>query len=205
MSTFVAGNVMKVTNAAGEFGIQSAGYVQGMAQDAPNTRFDLTQGILASSETLPMWPGVAIAEKLPTSLANGGGVAGNQITRAANNAGISGFSVANQWYGAVETTSSEVPSAGIGMSVNFYRLGSGVLIPLQIDPTIVNGLLNGSISQQVSWDFTNQRIIAYSGGIGALAVKIININNGNSKVVSYDGTNNLVNYVNTGACALVLI
>lgn len=202
MASNISFNPITTSNGYGGFFVSSDGYVQGVAMDDPAVRNALAGGVLASTETSPMWGGIAISEYLGATPSDR--PLGPDIKRAANNAGITGFSVFNQAHGMINSPQSQAPSAGAGMSVNFFRLGSGARIALAIDPTLVS-LNGGLITQQVSWDFTNQKIIAYSGGIGALAVKILAINIGNSKTITYDGTNNLVNWVETGSCALVLI
>jgi len=202
MSSNISFNPLTTTNGLGSFSVQSDGYVQGVALDDPAIRNALAGGYLAAAETLPMWGGVAIMENIPPSTSDG--ALGGAIQRADTNAHITGFSVFNQAHNWVTSPQSQVPSAGAGMTVPFYRLGSGARIAVAIDPALVS-LDGGLITQQVSWDLTNQKIIAYSGGIGALACKILQINIGNSKTVTYDGVNNLVNWNNSGSCAIILI
>lgn len=167
----IAINPMQTTNAAGLFGIQSDGFTQGVAHDDPAVRFQLAGGYLATSETLPMWGGVAISETLPLVTSNGN--LGNSITRAANNAGITGFSVFNQSHNAINTPQSPVPLLSGNMTVNFYRLGSLARIPLAADPSLVASLASGLINQQVSWDFNNQRLQPYDASTATYSVTSI--------------------------------
>jgi hypothetical protein len=280
------------TNAAGSFSIQSDGYVQGVALDDPAIRFALSGGPLAATESLPMWGGVGIFENIPTSTQNSS--VGSNIGRATSLTNLTGFSVLNQATAWVTSPQSECPSAGVGTTVPFYRLGSGARIALAIDPSMVT-LDGGLITQQVSWDFNNQRlqpfdaatatysltsitssfangvytfavvgavatpvgavgdainisgvtgtgaslvngnqivtaftdnqhfsfqVTAASGaiatgalggtlllnyGTGALSVKILKLNIGNSKIVTYDAVNNLVHWTNNGSTAIALI
>ncbi|MBL0880534.1 hypothetical protein HLB04_20885, partial [Serratia ureilytica] len=44
-------NPMATTNALGSFGVQSDGYVQGIALDDPANRFNLAAGTVAATET----------------------------------------------------------------------------------------------------------------------------------------------------------
>jgi len=196
-------NPAVTTNAAGSFSAQSVGYIQGVALDDPAVRNSLTGGILASTETLPMWGGIAIKEFIPLS----GNSLNGSVARATTNAEIKGFSVYNQNGAALTTPQSQAPVSLGGGGVHFYRLGSKARIAVAIDPTLAATLVNGTtlIDAQVSWDLTNQKIITYDGGVGALAAKIVDINIGNSKTVTYDAVNNLCNWVSTGSVAIIEI
>ena len=167
----IAINPMQTTNASGLFGVTSDGFTQGVAHDDPAVRFQLAGGYLAPSETLPMWAGVAISETLPLVTSNGN--LGNSITRAANNAGITGFSVFNQSHNAINTPQSPVPLLAGNMTVNFYRLGTLARIPLAADPSLVASLASGLVNQQVSWDFNNQRLQAYDASTATYSVTSI--------------------------------
>jgi hypothetical protein len=296
MASNISFSPFQTTNALGSFSIQSEGSVQGVALDDPAVRFYLTGGPLAYTETLPMWGGVAISEFIPASTANAS--IGSTVARATAITGgsnpISGFSVVNQASAWVTSPQSECPSAGAGMTIPFYRLGSQARIALAMDPSLVS-LDGGLTNQQVSWDFSAQRLTPYestgstisltsitssyangvytfavvaasntyfgavgdainisgvtgtganyvnqtqtisaftsaesfsfqiaapSGAIatgalggtliatyfgGALPVKIIKINVGNSKIVTYDAVNNLVHWTNNGSTAICLI
>lgn len=185
----------------GTFTIQSDGLVQGVAMDDPAVRNFLAGGTLATTETLPMFGGVPVVESLPTAAASS---TGNLIARATTTAAITAWSVVNQAHHAVTTTSSPAPMFAPGMSVHFYRAGSGARIPVPIDPALVS-LLGGSVGQQVSWDFTANRIIAFNATPGALPIKLLAIVPANCKIIVYDSVNNYATYNNNGACALILI
>lgn len=167
MSAQIAFNPLVTTNAAGSFNVQSDGYIQGQAMDDPSARFRLAGGILASTETIPMWGGVGISETTsPYSGGSKNGVLGGSITRAAQIAvagtpadgDLTGFSVFDQDHSMINTPQSPVPLAASGMSVNFYRFGSNARIALAIDPALVD-LEGHVITQLVSWDFALQRLI----------------------------------------------
>jgi len=165
------------TTAAGMFNIESDGLIVGTAYPDPAARFALSGGWLAAAETLPMFGGVAINESIPqerppvtrADVALGGIIA-RATTLAAGAGTVTGFSVFDQNYAAVNNPQSPVPTVGSGGLVNFYRLGSGIRLALAIDPTLIS-LEGGLITQQVSWDFSAQRIIAFA--TNALAVKIL--------------------------------
>lgn len=167
-------NPYVTTNAAGSFNVLSGGLWQGMPLDDPSVRNYLAGGVLATSETLPMWGGVAISEAVPGSTGNPNAVLGSIITRATTNTvtsanGLTGFSVFQQNYSAVNTPQSPVPLVASGGQVNFYRLGSGARIPVALDPSLIS--LEGSIiSSQVSWDFTNQRLQPYDASTATFAI-----------------------------------
>lgn len=150
-------NPLLTTNALGSFSAQSDGLWQGTAYDDPAVRYALAGGYLAASETLPMWGGVGIYENVsPTT--NFDYSLGGQVGRAtslASTKALSGFAVFNQAHAWINTPQSTVPTAGSGMTVPFYRLGSGARIAVAIDPSLVS-LEGGLITQQVSWDFNNQ-------------------------------------------------
>ena len=157
------------TTARGTFGTQWTGYVQGDAMDDPTVRNLLAGGVLALSETLPMWGGVGISERVPTLPNTPTGTLGGNIIRAPSLTGASaltGFSVFNQNHSAVNTPQSEVPLVAAGSTMNFYRLGTGARIPVAADPVLAS-LEGGIISAQVSWDFSAQKLIPYTAAYAA--------------------------------------
>lgn len=152
-------NPLPTTNAAGSFSTVSDGLYQGTALDSPNSRYNLSGGLLATTETLPMWGGVGIFEDIPASPGNS--VLGGTVGRATALTSLTGFSVFDQAYNGLTTPQSPVPLYGSGMTVNFYRFGSGQRIALQMDPSLVS-LDGGLITQQVSWDFSAQKLVPYA-------------------------------------------
>ena len=194
-------NPFAMTSAANSFAVDSEGFVQGDAQDDPVIRNLLRTGPLASTETLPMWGGVALFENISAS---GSASIGNTVGRATTNTAVGAFSVFNQANAMVVTTSSDVPLAAPGGTISYYRLGSGARIPVQCDPALAD-LDGGAVSQQVSWDFTNQKLIAYNSGIGALPVRVEAIAVGNSKTVSYNSSTGNATWVPNGATAIIVI
>lgn len=154
------------TNAAGQFYVESDGYVQGMAIADPVARFDLATGIFDTNATGVLWGGVGITENIPA--AGRGSALGSVIdiattisTTGATGA-LTGFVVSDQAYNWITNPQNTAPSAKPGMSVPYYRFGSGARIAVQCDPALVD--LDGApINQQVSWDFVNQRLVPYLG------------------------------------------
>lgn len=193
-------NPSLTTNAAGSFNIQSLGFIQGLALDDPSVRNELAGGYLDAAETVPMWGGVAIDELIAAVTES----RGPSIKRAVSNVTLTGFSVFNQNHAAISSPQSPVPLTPSGMLVNFYRLGSGARIPLKIDPALVT--LEGEIiTTQVSWDFANQKIIAYDGGIGALDVRVLEVAIGNSMTVTYDAGTGFATWNKSDSVAIVVI
>ena len=194
-------NPFITTNAPGTFSVYSDGYVQGEALDDPAVRNELTSGPLASTETLPMWGGIGISQVVPASSVMG---LGGAVARATSSANLIGFSVFNQSHAWIQTPQSPVPTATNGMSIGFYRFGSGARIPVACSSTLAAALVGGAVNQQVQWDFTNQVLIAYVSGT-ALPVQIVDVQIGNSKTVSYSSGTGFTTYVNTGTVAVIQI
>jgi hypothetical protein len=169
MTASIPFNPYVTTNKAGLFTAVSDGYVQGIAQDDPVYRNWLVGGVLASTETLPMWGGVGIFENLNVAqlpLANDSNAVGNSVGRATNvTAGaasqLAGFSVFNQSYASPITTSSNVPLTASGGPVNYFRLGCKARIPVAVAPGLITTLGSGSTIQQVSWDFVGQQLLPF--------------------------------------------
>lgn len=162
------------TNAAGLFSVTEDGLVQGTMFDDPVARYALSGGVLDPTETLPMWGGVGVFEKVPLSTAGSstasdtfGGYVGRatSVTAAAAKQ-LTGFSVFNQGYNGIITPQSPVPLLSTGMGVNLLRLGSGARIAVAVDPVLIS-LDGGIITQQVSWDFAQQRLIPYQAAYNA--------------------------------------
>lgn len=191
MVATVSFNPVLTSNAGGSFNIDSSGYVQGQAMDDPSYRNWLAGGVLATTETLPMWGGVGISELIPsststtTSAPSLGGQIGRATTLTAQAAGqLTGFSVFDQAHHMINSPQSPVPLAGTGMSVNFYRMGSNARIAVACDPSLIS-LQTGLITQNVSWDFNSQRLQPYlaSGGTEAVTSMTWSSTNGGQVAV----------------------
>lgn len=164
-------NPILTTNASGTFSTQSEGYVQGTALDDPAVRYALVQGIIAAAETFTFFGGVGISEYVPAGVTSGIPMSGQQealggaIWRATNVTAntaktLTGFSVFNQALAGITTPQSPVPSYSPGMSLNYYRIGSGARIAVKVADSLVS-LEGGIISPQVSWDFVAQELVPY--------------------------------------------
>src|SRR5579871_5779514 len=144
-------NPVITTNAPGSFNTSSEGFIQGTALNDPAVRNELAGGVVALTDLLPMWGGVAISENIPGAVSNNAPhpSLGGQIIHATQVAGstpavgdITGFTVFDQDHSMINTPQSPVPQATSGMSVHFYRLGTGARIAVACDPSLVS--LDGS-------------------------------------------------------------
>jgi len=159
MTANITFNPVVTTNAFGSFNVQTAGYIQGMALDQPAVRFGLSGGLLSTAETLPMWGGLPIVESIPTvGTTSPRTELGGIITRATaigtTTAGITGWSVFDQQYAAINSPQSPVPLVGSLGQVNFYRTGSGARIAVACDPALASAYGGAVNSASVySWNF----------------------------------------------------
>jgi hypothetical protein len=204
MSASISLQPMAVTNAAGLFQTNSNGFTQGDAQDDPAVKFALSGGVLSTSATTPLWGGVPISEDIPAaSTVPGSGVLGSTIIQATADANATGICVFNQAYGGITTPQSDVPLFSPGMSVNFYRFGSGARIPLRCSASLVS-LDGGLITQQVSYDYAAQELVPYDSS-NAFPVKVLRISVSNNRTVSYNSGTGNANWATNEYVALCLI
>ena len=169
-------NPYVTTNGKGLFNVTSVGGRQGTAYGDPSTIYRLRGGVLAATETLPMWGGIAIYEDVPGAAGGPNATLGVTVGRANGLTGskaLAGFSVFDQNYAAVTTPQSPVPLTSVGGMVNSYPLGSKARIWVQADPLLVS-LRGGPIGAAVSWDFVNQILVPY---IGTLTISSGTYNN----------------------------
>jgi hypothetical protein len=151
-------NPILTTNANSGFGVDWGGGFQGVAMPDPATRCALRNGILSTSETLPLWGGLPINEVL-------GNVLGSTIARATSVSNITGFSVFDQGYAALSSPQSPVPLIYPGGTISFYRLKSGARLWL---PCALNiGGPGSSFNSKLSWDFVGMRAVPYAAPYGA--------------------------------------
>lgn len=160
-------NPMATTNALGSFGVQSDGFIQGVALDDPANRFNLASGTVAASETTPIWGGIPVAELLPGAASS---PLGSSVRRARTLVELEGFTVFNQAHNGLTTPQSPVPLFASGMSVSFYRIGSNMRVPLKASAQVVAlGTSGASVRTPLAWDFVNSQITtaAAAGFAGA--------------------------------------
>lgn len=202
MSAQISLNPMATTNALGLFSTNSNGFTQGDAQDDPAVKFQLAGGVLSTEATSPIWGGVPIQEFVPAD----GSVLGSTVLQAADDAEPQGICVFNQAFAGITTPSSTAPLYSPGMSVNYYRFGSGARIPLALDPTSVT--LEGElVSTTVYYDYAENWLTATIPTVGqaALPVKVLKISTQNNKTVSYSSVTGNANWATDGLIALVQI
>lgn len=198
MSNLISFNPQLTTSPLNTFQVETEGYVQGSYFDDPSTRQWLLAGQLASTVAQPIWGGMSISEMVNAPNTNQGG---NTLELAAAYASLTGFTVSNQANNMVIVPGNSAQIAVAGMSMNYFRLGSNARIQVLCDSTLAAALDAGLTNQQVSWDFTNQKLIAFS--TTALPVKVLSVNT-NSKVISYNSGTGAVSWV-AGTCAVIQI
>jgi hypothetical protein len=212
----IAFNPLLQTNAAGMFTIESDGFVVGTAMPDPAARFALSGGWLATAETLPMYGGLAISENIPqerppvsrTDIALGGIIARGTVAPATGGAGaITGFSVFDQNYAAVNTPQSPVPVVGSGGLVNFYRLGSLARVALAADPALAAAVETGTtpITVPLYWDVTNLRVTATVGTNLLIPAKLLAVKGAGCMLPVYTAATGFVTWNYNGAAALCLL
>jgi hypothetical protein len=195
---------MVTTNAAGLFNVNSAGFTQGDALDDPAVKFALAGGVLSTAATTPLWGGVPIAETIPTAQTGfysgdtqpGTDTLGGTLVQATASIAPTGISVYNQAFGGITTPQSTAPLFSPGMSVNFYRFGSGARIPLPCDASVV-ALAGSSIVETVYWDVVNFRLTTTATSNFAVPCKILRISTSGNKIVSYSSGTGNANWSNT--------
>ena len=208
MTASISLNPMATTNGAGLFNVNSAGFTQGDAVDDPAVRFALAGGILSASASTPIWGGVPIAEQIPAAATQPGtDTLGSTIIQANGGASPtlppSGICVFNQAFGGIVTPQSNVPLFQVGMSVNYYRFGSGARIPLPCDSTVV-ALDGGAVGTTVYYNYTTGLLTTTQpSGQAAFPVKILKTSTSGNKAVSYSA--GAANWVGNVSMALCLI
>lgn len=153
---------------AGLFSTTAKGFRQGTAMADPSTRYRLRAGLLASTETLPMWGGVGVFANVPGSPTNAtnvpnpalGTLVGRAVSLTDAVKPLAGFSVTDEAYGMITSPQSIAPLATSLQQVNYYPLGSLARIVVAADPALLS-LRTGPINANVSWDFTNQLLVPY--------------------------------------------
>lgn len=183
-------NPYAITNVQDGFSVQSNGFWQGDLQADPAGRFQLAGGVIKSTETLPIWGGIAIYEDTPP-VTPGNNYLGSLIgrfTSVQQEAGgsIAGFTVFNGSYSLPTTPQSPVPMGSAGNSFNFVRVGTNNRVVVKCSSAIV-ALAGSANPQAFSWDETNQQLIPADLSPGAirLTATLIQVDT-NSATVVYD-------------------
>ena len=210
---------VKTTNAANTFTVTSNGGMQGTFMADPAARFALAGGLVSQTATRPMWGGMGITEDIPYPFGTSGGPypaapLGGNIVEATATTNLTGFTVFDQAWNMVNSPVSTVPLAGSGMSVNFFRLGSGARLWVACDPGLAS-LEGGAINQNVSWDFNDQMLQEYvaSGGTESVTSMTWSSTNGgqvavvmgSASIYKLGDTINVGGVTNTGTGAVSLI
>lgn len=149
-------NPIQTTNAPGLFSVSSEGAIQGSVFTQPSTRFFITQGTIGATA---LYAGMAIQESIPAAVSLGG-VGLRLLAPSTSVATYTGFTVTDQSSALIVTPQSQVPVGSSNQSISFVRKGSNVEMIVACAPSLVS-LDGGLISQQVSWDFTNQQIVPF--------------------------------------------
>jgi hypothetical protein len=201
--------------AAGTFGVQWDGLVQGTSWPSPTAIFHLAGGFVAGTETDPMFAGLAITELVPTQPGSPpitpavelGGAIKRATTVPAPPAvvqtDITGFVVSDQNPSAINSPQSPVPLSDIYMQVNFYRLGSGARIVVAMDPALVS-LYGQNIRGPVGWDFANQRITV-PGTAPLPGVQVLRAQPSGNMTITYNSTTKQAQWNYNGSAAVILL
>ena len=196
----VNGFPMSTTAGQGLFnGASSRGLIQGQAFPDPATRFALRSGIVSANETIPMFGGIAVeADLSPIAAANASShVLGQSIKRATSIPTTLGFTVFDQAYNMLTDPNNPVPTAGSGQSINYYPLGSRARIAVACNPSMIS-FRGGAINAQVSWDWTANMLIPYSGSYPATAISNAVWASTNGGQVTFTVGTDLTSYINAG-------
>jgi hypothetical protein len=195
-------NPMVTTGVSGAFLISTDGYVQGTFLDDPAQRNQLEGGQVASSQSTPLWGGLAVALALPAVV--GQNAQGPSVTAAGSLGAIAGWTLFNQASAGIITPSSNVPLYSSGMSVNFARPGSLLRICVAVEnTTVLNALTSAAPGVSLYWDPVNLCITnSASGNYGPLPVQLEALS-ATSKTVTYSAGN--ANWNDAGPAAIIRI
>lgn len=156
------------------FNVESAGLVQGDAQDDPAIRLLLAAGVLADDVAGSMWGGMGIIESVPKSDEATLGA----VIRQATVADCNGFMVFNQANHGVVTPNNGVPQFMAGNGVHYYRLGTGARIPLQISAAVA-ALANGTTSTtQTKFTWDAKKGVIDIGGEDGMNLRLLKVSPG---------------------------
>ncbi|MEY3760479.1 MAG: hypothetical protein RIR39_1970 [Pseudomonadota bacterium] len=184
------------TTMAGMFKKTSEGAKQGAARQGLNQALNLSSGVFyGSTSAEKIWGGMPLTREITKRAGTA------PVTRATTNARIMGFSTID---GANHIVQDQA-IAGLYSNtdtIQFYPIGSRVPIWVRIDDALASSLLTGVdyVATQVSWDFTNHRIITYDAGVGVFTPKIELISqSGNTRLTDLSGTDIVTTTTITGS------
>ena len=192
-----------LTNVQDSFSVQSQGFWQGDLLADPSARFQLAAGVVAASETLPMWGGVAVFEKTPPANSALTGQAPT-IGRAASAGEFSGFTTYQGSFSAPVTPQSTAPLQASGGGFNFVRVGSLSRIVVACSSGII-ALAGDTNPMSFGWDATAQQLVAAGTGDFDFNATLVAVNAGNSAVVDYDAITGAASWNTSGNVAVILI
>ena len=145
-------------------------YVQGYLLDrSVSVEVDsrpINSGIVSPSATSAMWGGMAV-QVFPQQPYGAAVCLAQDVTQ------ICAFTTFDRSDALISTAEDPVPSAGPRYAINYVNTGSGVKLVLQADPSLRKALGGAAANTQLSWDFQNQRAIAFSAAAGALPVRYV--------------------------------
>lgn len=171
------------TNSANSFLLDSDGFVAGTIVGKFPDRYSLEGGVVAATQTTPLYGGLPITLTVTAPSSSGGSSGlGESAVIATAEANVDGWCVFDQASAGVISATSNVPLYYANGSLNFVRTGSGVWLALPVKPADVDTLAGGASNQAIYWDYTNNYVAAT--GTGALGYQIISLNQ-NSKTVTY--------------------
>ncbi len=180
------------------FQSQTRGGVVGTFMDDPTSKMWLQQGILGGATAL--YGGTPITEFVPTLGSNLS--MGPVIGIAASTAAVTGLAVFTQAHAMIIAPGANVPMASPGMSVNIFRLGSNARIWVKIDASGLPSTVDGdAINTQVSWNYANNCLQAYSVDSVAFPCKILTIDTNSLTISTAAGISNWA----AGSAALIQI
>jgi hypothetical protein len=191
------------TVAANAFLLNSDGYTAGQFLDDPVHRYNLRSGVVASTQTIPIYGGQPISLKVPTPTAQGSSGLGMIASLATTNANIEGWCCFQQASAGIITPFSNAPLYYANNSLNFFLAGSSAAMVLPVNPAAVNTLAGGAINVPIYWNFT----AGYVDITGAtpLGLQILGLST-NSLVVNYSaGPPITANFVGGGSVIVLKV
>lgn len=185
----------------------------------------------SAAMTIPFFrlgSGARLAVAADPSLASlEGGAINAQVSWDFNNQRLQPFNAATATVSVTSVTASFSATTGlwtfaviaaaptlvgaVGDAINLSGVTGTNAALINGDQIVTSFTSNTSFSFQIAGTVSTFTAGAQTGtivlnqGVGALNVKVLEFNIGNSKIVQYDPVNNLVKWVNTGSAAIILL